>query len=99
MDIDSGKIEFYHRYHDSAILPGYETVQGLRDLCTKATFKLLCGVKRSGGARMIDIGMIIEDVGQWDESVGVLFEKALESLQRMRRSVGSELHAIDVPLA
>ena len=65
---------------------------------TKATFKLLRGAKRSG-AGMIDLGMIIEDVRQWDESVGILFEKALESLRRTRRSIGSELHAIDVPLA
>ena len=98
-DNDSGKMECYHQYHNSAILPEHESVQGLRDLRTKAIFKLLRGAKRAGGARMIDIGMIIEDVREWDQSVGIPFEKALESLQRTRQSIGSELHAIDVPLA
>ena len=46
---------------------------------------------------MIDIGTIIKDVRQWNESVRVSFKKALDSLQGTRREIGSKLHAIDVP--
>ena len=91
MDTESGKTECYHRYVGYGILPGCEDVQRLRDLRGKATFKLLRGAKRSGTG-MIDIGMIIEDLGQGDESVGVPFKKALDSLRGSRHEISSELH-------
>ena len=48
---------------------------------------------------MIDLGMTIEDVDQLDESFGVPFEKALHSLRRTRREIGSKLHAVYLPVA
>ena len=98
MEIEPGKMECYHRCTNYGMLPGREDVHGLKDLRGKATFKLFRGAKQSGTG-MIDIGMIIKDVGQWDDSVGVPFENALASLQITRRQIGSELHAINVPSA
>ena len=61
METKPGKIECYHRYDDYGMLPGHKDVQGLKDLCVKATFKLFHSAKRSG-IGMIDIGMIIKDI-------------------------------------
>ena len=71
-------MECYHRYVDYGMLPGREDVQGLKNLRGKATFKLFRGEKRSG------TGMIIEDVGHWDDGVGVPFENVLASLRKTR---------------
>ena len=65
MDTRSGNTECYHRYVEYGTLPRDEDIQGLRNLLTKATFKLLHGTKRTGRG-MIDLGMTIEDVDQLD---------------------------------
>ena len=97
MDNERDKTKYYQRYVEHDTLSRCKDLQRWRGLRGKATSKLLRSAKWFG-AGMIDIGTVIKDVRQWNESVGVPFMKALDSLQGTRREIGSKLHAIDVPL-
>ena len=91
MDTKSGKTENHYSYVGCSMLPRYEDDRGFRDLRGKARFRLLRGAKRSGTG-MIDIGLIIKNVGFWD--VRVPFEKAPDSLRGTRPEIGTKLHAL-----